>query len=210
MEAMMLVPGPAPAGTGRIFSFTGASNTGYYFGVNNNGQLYGQVANGTSTAALSPTVVPYGQPVYVAVTWNGTTVAVWINAVSKGTASLVGGNTDNPARDCFIGSNGSNRPFPGWVQEIRVSNIARTPAIPTSPFTADANTVGLWHLNEGSGSTVNDASGNGLTGTFSATAPAPLWVPGYLSGTPGRRYVTTTARQVAGTRTLAGTRTTVP
>jgi hypothetical protein len=52
--------------------------------------------------------------------------------------------------------------FSGWVDEVRISNVARyasnfTP--PNAPFTPDANTVGLYHFDEGSGTTVLDASG---------------------------------------------------
>ena len=36
--------------------------------------------------------------------------------------------------------------------------------------------VGCWLMNEGSGSIVNDLSGNGLNGAFSGTAPS--WLPG--------------------------------
>jgi hypothetical protein len=52
--------------------------------------------------------------------------------------------------------------FSGWVDEVRISNIARyasnfTP--PSEPFTPDANTVGLYHFDEGSGTVVQDSSG---------------------------------------------------
>lgn len=51
--------------------------------------------------------------------------------------------------------------FSGWIDEIRLSNIVRysgnfTPA--NSPFVSDANTVGLYHLDEGSGTMVLDSS----------------------------------------------------
>ncbi|MGQ9490412.1 MAG: LamG domain-containing protein, partial [Anaerolineae bacterium] len=52
--------------------------------------------------------------------------------------------------------------FSGWVDEVRISNVVRytsnfTP--PAAPFTPDADTVGLYHFDEGSGTTVLDASG---------------------------------------------------
>ncbi len=52
--------------------------------------------------------------------------------------------------------------FSGWVDEVRISNIVRytgnfTP--PSAPFTPDGNTVGLYHFDEGGGTTVLDASG---------------------------------------------------
>ena len=52
--------------------------------------------------------------------------------------------------------------FSGWVDEVRISNIVRyttnfTP--PDAPFVPDANTVGLYHFDEGGGTVVLDASG---------------------------------------------------
>lgn len=44
----------------------------------------------------------------------------------------------------------------------------------------DSALVGYWKFNEGSGTTVYDASGNGNTGTFSATAP--VWDSGKFGG----------------------------
>ena len=42
--------------------------------------------------------------------------------------------------------------FSGWFDELRLSNLLRYPApftAPAAPFTADANTVGLYHFDEG-------------------------------------------------------------
>lgn len=52
--------------------------------------------------------------------------------------------------------------FSGWIDEVRISNLARygsnfTP--PNTPFTSDINTLGLYHLDEGVGIIVLDVSG---------------------------------------------------
>lgn len=52
--------------------------------------------------------------------------------------------------------------FSGWVDEVRISNLIRYTANFTPPnasFTPDANTVGLYHFDEGSGTTILDSSG---------------------------------------------------
>jgi hypothetical protein len=52
--------------------------------------------------------------------------------------------------------------YSGWVDEIRISNVLRYAggyAVPSVPFTPDANTVALYHLDEGSGNVVGDVSG---------------------------------------------------
>jgi hypothetical protein len=52
--------------------------------------------------------------------------------------------------------------FRGWLDEIRMSRIIRYRGAfipPTAPFTPDADTVALYHFNEGAGATVRDSSG---------------------------------------------------
>lgn len=82
-----------------------------------------------------------------------------------------------------IGGVGGNYSFPGWIDEVRLSDCIRytndnAPGfnvpyrIPKSPFTSDSNTVALWHFDEPPGATTFlDASGHGndLTGRNGAT-----------------------------------------
>jgi hypothetical protein len=72
--------------------------------------------------------------------------------------------------------------FPGLLDELRISSIVRyssnfTPQ--TTPFITDASTVTLYHLDEGTGQVLNDASGNnrnGVLGTSSSVETAdPQW-----------------------------------
>jgi hypothetical protein len=74
--------------------------------------------------------------------------------------------------------------FNGWIDEIRVSNMLRysSPfARPTQPSVADASTVALFSLNEGSGDVIADqatlANGpsNG-TRNVGGQPPGPAWV----------------------------------
>ena len=74
--------------------------------------------------------------------------------------------------------------FSGWLDEIRISNVIRynDMFIPVAEtFTADENTIGLYHLDEGSGNIVNDVSGaeggpsNGLI-NFGGSPQGPEWV----------------------------------
>jgi len=52
--------------------------------------------------------------------------------------------------------------FSGWIDEVRLSSVVRYTTnftSPSTPFVPDANTVGLYHFDEGSGTTVLDSSG---------------------------------------------------
>jgi hypothetical protein len=65
--------------------------------------------------------------------------------------------------------------FGGVIDEVRVSRVARYSASfarPTAPFVADAETVGLWHLDEGQGLQAQDSSGNARHG---ALINGPAW-----------------------------------
>jgi|GEM_PF-3474698 len=73
--------------------------------------------------------------------------------------------------------------YRGWLDELRLSNIRRytgnfTP--PSAPFTPDANTVALYHFDEGSGNVINDSSGasggpsNGVR-KYGGSPPGPEW-----------------------------------
>jgi hypothetical protein len=73
--------------------------------------------------------------------------------------------------------------FAGWVDEIRISKGIRYQenfTRPRAPFSPDADTVGLYHLDEGSGNTVGDSSGaaggpsNG-TRLFGGAPAGPEW-----------------------------------
>ena len=59
--------------------------------------------------------------------------------------------------------------FPGVIDEVRISNNVRYSGtsftVPADPFVSDANTELLWHFNEGSGTTAEDASSNNRDGT---------------------------------------------
>ncbi|MBL8164681.1 MAG: LamG domain-containing protein, partial [Anaerolineae bacterium] len=70
--------------------------------------------------------------------------------------------------------------FSGWVDELRLSTVRRynsnfTPS--GTAFQPDANTAALYHLDEGSGNTINDATGGNSNGVrnFGGSPAGPLW-----------------------------------
>ena len=73
--------------------------------------------------------------------------------------------------------------YRGWIDEIRLSTVQRYTASrftrPFSPFSSsEGNTAALYHLDEGSGDTVGDASASNSDGLrqFGGSAPAgPEW-----------------------------------
>jgi hypothetical protein len=113
---------------------------------------------------------------------NGTgSGAANVGTFGRGTALDIGGITELP--DSF---------FNGVLDEVRISNVVRYSANftpPTAPFTPDANTLALWHFDEGTGQVASDVSASANHGTLgndaSADSADPAWVSGYpFSGNP--------------------------
>ena len=72
--------------------------------------------------------------------------------------------------------------FAGTIDEVRIWSVARSlsqiQATKNSEITTpQTNLLGVWNLNEGSGSSLGDNSGNSITG---AAVASPTWVPGFV------------------------------
>ena len=69
-------------------------------------------------------------------------------------------------------NSGGRRYFDGLIDEVRISNVVRYTGTftPQTHFEADADTIGLWHFNEGAGQSAADASGNGNDATLHGSA----------------------------------------
>ena len=76
---------------------------------------------------------------------------------------------------------GDSLSFFGKISEIRFSDNVRyngtSITVPTTPLTADGNTIGLWSFTEGSGTTIGDSSSNNenMTVVTGGTPTVPTW-----------------------------------
>ncbi len=83
--------------------------------------------------------------------------------------------------------------YGGFLDEIRLSDVVRYAAPflrPSSPFTADANTVALYHLDEGAGDVIGDSSGHPDGPSdgerrFGGSPAGPDWSTDHPFATPG-------------------------
>jgi concanavalin A-like lectin/glucanase superfamily protein/galactose oxidase-like protein/Big-like domain-containing protein/purple acid phosphatase-like protein/Kelch motif protein len=131
---------------------------------------YTQTTGGWFTQCSGMTANP-GAWHHVAVTRDASNTArIFIDGVLKGTTL----NTAAPASSTGAFGIGDAADaiaeyFNGLIDEVRISNVVRYTASfapQTSNFSPDANTVALYHLDEGSGTTTADASGHNYTGTL--------------------------------------------
>jgi hypothetical protein len=116
---------------------------------------------------------------HVAFVYGQSTRTIFVDGV-VGATSNVGGNPSNSDGPIHIGGifrDGTwSEPLRGFIADVRVSDNERYSATftPEKQLASDANTMGLWKLDEGSGTTVADGSGNDNTGTISGATWAPV------------------------------------
>lgn len=174
--------------TNNIFIGYYNTNKGFQGYIDTTGKVVIQVGNNTTNANFDSggNLIDIGGWNHVAFVWDfsNNLVRAFLRGAQVNTAGLTGGTTNNPAANFFIGNNaGANRCFQGIIQEARLSNSVRYTAAGFTPsnrqLTTDSNTIGLWHMDEGVGTSIADSSGNSLTGTISGS-PTPQWAGGYV------------------------------
>jgi len=160
-----------------------------------------EVGNNGTTGVCGNTIVDDGNWHHIAVTRNATNGAVRLfvdgqldasNNSSPNTGNISyrdNRTTSYPNSDPFLVLGAEKHDYhnslyySGWLDELRISNIIRytgnfTP--PSAPFSTDANTMGLYHFNEGTGTTLTDVSGasggpsNGVL-MVGGNPPGPAW-----------------------------------
>ena len=169
MEWMFFTPSTAFGSDGATFGISLTGNVG-------------------SQAVQSSAKLPLNAWSHVAITLEDatSTLRLYVNGVLMGTTTGVTLRADD------LGSTVTNwlgrsqytaEPyFHGVIDEFRISNNVRyttgfTP-MPTQ-FTVDANTVALYHFNEGTGQTSADAAGGGnaiLGATVAVEGVDPTWI----------------------------------
>ena len=120
---------------------------------------------------------------HIACVWDGSTLGIWVDGVLQDSyADTVATTIDVTVEEKYIGHRNGGY-FDGHLDEIRVWNVARTPAeVEAAMFTRvnfEAGLVGYWRFDDASGAVAADSSGNGFDGaleTLPADAgPGPVW-----------------------------------
>jgi hypothetical protein len=149
---------------GRL-TFWLSSNQGWFFNQNGSG-------------------LQAGQWYHVAASYSNGSARTFVNGVSS-TATSVSTLSQGPSLS--MGGFSGYAFFAGDMDEIRISNVVRYSSDfsrPTTAFVPDANTLGLWHFDEGRGQTAADTSASGNHATLGTTAgndsADPTWTQGYF------------------------------
>lgn len=123
--------------------------------------------------------------IHIAAVRNGNNAALFVDGTRVASSTTAGTNSsDDGTSDFCVGAqtNTGTAGFDGRITEVRISNSQRydptasTLTVPTSAFTSDGNTLALYHFDEGSGTTVDNAEGTAaLDLTLAAATNDPAW-----------------------------------
>jgi len=171
------------------------NNCGFVLSLNegNNGhrpRLFVQV-NGVWKFAEAATSIALNRDVHLSGSYDGTSIKLYVDGRLAATTPAIGAMTQCTQFTAIGGratgtsnlTNNSFWHFPGDIDEVRIWRTPRTQAQIQADMYAslagnEAGLVGYWRFNEGNGTTVKDATGNGNNGVLGAgvVANQPQWV----------------------------------
>ena len=148
---------------------------GYYLDIRNcsNGSpTFRYNSDNSGNDFIGTTQISTNQWYHLAITYSGGIATMWINGVEEGSQTI--GPTIDTSHPLRIGHDTHNYQYPwkGYIREVRLSSVSRyaTTFSPALALQSDSDTIALWNMNEGTGTTIYDASGNGNHGTVNGAA----------------------------------------
>ena len=125
----------------------------------------------TSTLIATVGIVSENTWYHVAATYDGSIMRLFLDGTEVASLAKTGSITTNSAVETWIGGNpplGTNRPWPGGIDEVRIWNVARTQAQlqSASSYELLGTEPGLqayYKFNETSGQNIFDLTGNNNT-----------------------------------------------
>jgi len=126
---------------------------------------------------------------HLAVVVEATNATLYVDGTAEALLTY-SGSIVNSNNDLLVGNRPAlDQPLAGIVDEVRFSSVARDIALEcpsgncSTNLSSDADTVGYWRFNEGSGTTATNSTGNGLDGLLENSwgwwgYPPPNWVAG--------------------------------
>jgi len=191
-----------------------STDINYLFQVNNSGKLYFRsIIGGSDVEVYGDTTLQKGNWYHVAVVYNGTDIRLYVNGNLDYTPISASGSLDTTVENLYFGravwgviiyySAHQMDEIAIWSKELSADDVSdlynsgkglyihKNNAFPTSGNSMGTNLEGLWHLDDGTGSTTcEDSSGRGITGTLVNMDEDTDWVSGKVNNYENPREVT--------------------
>jgi hypothetical protein len=165
---------------GMIARKNGYYTNGWWFNFNSSGTNSLGFNSDHATTDLSRTTanntITLNTWNHVALTWTGSTTATTVKIYINGrettystTTDGVGARASDAAEDWAFGDDGGGTAsFDGKIDQFRTFNYVRTPAQIAFDYNR-GSPLAYWKFDECQGTTINDSSGNSLSGTWSGS-----------------------------------------
>ncbi|MCJ8291129.1 MAG: T9SS type A sorting domain-containing protein [Crocinitomicaceae bacterium] len=166
------------------FDNVGGSRYGFWFGITGSGTVGMQVFDGTAgtwPTAAGTTYLQDNMWHHIACVNESNTLKVYVDGVLEGSVTATTPVFNDHAM--WFGNDAENDIFFGSMDRVRIWNTSRTDAeILANKGVClngqETDLLGLYTMNEGTGSVVGNSVGTGLTGSLVNMDPATDWVEG--------------------------------
>ena len=145
---------------------TGGSNPGYGLFINTWNTSDRRIIFETKyvTTETSDNTVTWGQWQHIAVSSSGSSAQIYVDGIAKTSTGSVAMVSDT-SEPLLIGSLETFYEFSGEIAEVRIWNVARSQTEiqnnMNTVFTGnETSLIGLWNIEEGTGTTTNDKTAN--------------------------------------------------
>jgi len=146
--------------------------SGYTLEINSNATIAFGLSGVTGASSpyynSSPSTITWNEWHHLVCTWDDTTkgIAIYIDG-QKVKSDTLSGSISHSTSSLIMGW--SFNELNGLIDDVKIYNYARTQAQVAWDYNK-GKPVGWWKMDEGSGTTVKDSSGNGMDGTLYPTA----------------------------------------
>ncbi len=159
---------------------------GYGFTVGENGRIeFNHSIEEGWTAVQTGQILGLNTWYHIAGVYNGTEMKLYVNGIEQASVGVQGDATPGEGVVMNFGDNPTwpGRFFNGKMDELRIWDIARTESEIQQHMSEELTgnepgLVGYWNMNEGTGTTIADGSGNGNSGTL-LNMDEGAWVDGF-------------------------------
>ena len=159
---------------------------GYGLTVGENGRIeFNHSINEGWNAVQTPPILGLNSWYHIAAVYDLNTMKIYVNGILQATANATGTPTLAHGQAINLGDNPTwpGRFFKGKMDEVRVWDVVRSESqiqefMMTELEGDEEGLVAYWNMNEGSGNTINDVSGNENHGTLLGMSD-DNWVDGF-------------------------------